>query len=378
MNNKVVVIGAGGTGRGFLARLLYADGAEICFVDKEKKIIDTLNSAGTYRIFRENQEDQVTHYRAYTIDDQMSKTAAKDADWIFVSVGNEHLHELAGFFDEVAKEKGETLLKIVVCENGIAPKVVMRNALKGTAAQNALVTQAVIFCTSIPDKRNYLNILSEDYNILPYDTDEDLFELPFEHCVSTQNFSQLLERKIYTYNCLSACIGYFGAYKGYEDYADAGNDAEIRTLCEELLLGLNKSICSQYHVTEQEQKSFSDKALAKFSNHDISDTVQKNVRAVIRKLSPTERVMAPIRIMQHYKQDPTVLFMIAAACLLYLDENEPLLLSGKEYTSSIQLFKELNPDLDECTLEKICTCYKKMKEGTNLFIIYQYMQKCPV
>ena len=36
--SKVAVIGAGKTGRGFLARLLKEDGAEIVFIDKNEKL----------------------------------------------------------------------------------------------------------------------------------------------------------------------------------------------------------------------------------------------------------------------------------------------------------------------------------------------------
>ena len=40
--SKIVIIGAGKTGRGFIARLL--NGNEIIFIDKNRALVDALNS----------------------------------------------------------------------------------------------------------------------------------------------------------------------------------------------------------------------------------------------------------------------------------------------------------------------------------------------
>ena len=44
MTNKVVVIGAGKTGRGFLGRLLQEAGKQIIFIDKDPALVDKLNT----------------------------------------------------------------------------------------------------------------------------------------------------------------------------------------------------------------------------------------------------------------------------------------------------------------------------------------------
>lgn len=366
MNEKVVIIGAGGTGRGFLARLLQEDGAIVTFVDKNAELIQKLNTEESYKIKHGKNLYTVQDYDAYEIVQEEAFEAAASADWIFISVGNENLPELSGFLKKAAEKKKDQTLRIVVCENGTAPKLVLRNTFTEKEQKQFQITQGVIFCSSIPAGAGKLDILAQAYEEIPYDVDEELFELPFAHFKQQKNFSELLERKIYTYNCLSACIAYLGAYKGYTDYADAGNDPEIVELCHRLLQHLNPAICRKYQIPEEEQQIFSEQAMQKFSSRDISDTIYKNARAAIRKLSPGERIMGPIQIMRFYDEDPEILYLTAAAALWYLKEKERPELKGIFYEDLLALFKVLNPELPDQISQRIRNYYAILEQGIPL------------
>lgn len=341
---KVVIIGAGGSGRGFLPRLLQKDQTEICFIDKNEELIKKLQEQKEYYIRVGNDKIWIQNYEAYIVESIDAEKKAADADWIFVSVGEEKLTELVPFLKKAEARKGSTL-RIVVCENGLAPKNVLRKALREAGVENCLVTQGVIFCTSIPEEKDSLHILSEDYPELPYDADEDLFVLPFTNFPATKNFSQLLQRKIYTYNCLSACIAYLGAYLGYDIYAEAANDPEIQVKCKKLMASLNRTLCKTMKLKPEDQEVFSRRAINKFSNPDIKDTIYKNARAAIRKLAPAERIMGPMQLMEQEGEDVSVLCLTAAAAILYLEKNEELIWNDKKYSDGFSLFKELNPQV---------------------------------
>lgn len=366
MAENTVIIGAGGTGRGFLARLLAYDDASLTFVDMDQQLIRQLNEEKSYQIMSGNETYVIKNYKAYHFDDKEAAERVAEADWIFTAVGNEHLAQIVPLLERAAIKKTDQYLKVVTCENGMNPKSVLRKALEERNIKNVLVTQAIVFCTSIPESEGALAILSEDYNRLPYDTDEELFEMPFTHMISTKNFSQLLERKICTYNCLSACIAYLGAYKSYVNYADAANDTEILAICYDLLKGLNRAMCLEYKLSEPEQESFSDGALKKFRNHAISDTIQKNARAVIRKISPDERIMGPVHIMLRYSENPEVLYLVLAAALLYLEENEKTELEGAGYKEPIALFENLNPGIGRETIHTVRRLYGELRAGMGL------------
>nr|WP_101910194.1 2-dehydropantoate 2-reductase N-terminal domain-containing protein [Marasmitruncus massiliensis] len=278
MSERVVIIGAGGSGRGFLARLLQADGAALCFVDQDERLIRALQKNGCYRIQVGEQTPRtvIRDYEAFPVSSEAAIQRVAETDWVFTSVGEEHLAELAPFLKQASQKRGERSLPVIACENGIAPKVTLRKALGESAEQNILVTQGVIFCTSIPVSNGSLDILSEDYSEQPYDVDEALFQMPFAHFPATRNFAQLLQRKIYTYNCLSACIAYLGAYLGYTVYSQAANDPQVRRYCDHLSVGLNRALCKNMGTAPEEQKAFAEQALKKFSNPADFPTRENN------------------------------------------------------------------------------------------------------
>lgn len=362
MNKSAAIIGAGGTGRGFLARLLQEDGASVAFIDRDAALIQKLKTVEEYKITHGEKEYHVRNYEAYGIEQQKAVEAAAKAEWIFTSVGNENLPELCEFLKKVANQKADKPIKIIVCENGTSPKNVLWNAFSEKERKHFLITQGVIFCSSIPESNGKLDILSEDYNEVPYDTDDIIFELPFAHFKPQKNFTQLLERKIYTYNCLSACIAYLGAYKGYTDYADAGNDPDIVKMCHCLLKGLNPAICKKYQISEQEQEIFAGHALQKFSNRAISDTIYKNARAAVRKLSPDERIMGSIKIMEDAGENSEILFLTAAAALLYLKTHEKMEVKGISFDNPVLLLKNLNPQIQCGAEQRIAHYYNELEE----------------
>lgn len=367
MHEKVVIIGAGGSGRGFLARLLQKDGADICFLDKNKKLINELRRAGSYQIQIGTKKERIVirDYEILNTDNPEAVDKVTDADWIFTSVGMEHLSELAGLLGKAAEKKREPL-KLIPCENGISPKSILKNVLDGTAAENSHISQGIIFCTSIPEQQGSLDIVSEDFSNLPYDVNEGTFKLPFEHFQGVYKFEQLLQRKIYTYNCLSACIAYLGAYMNYEVYADAANDRMVQKYCEKLIGGLNKALCKTMQIEEEEQCMFAEQAMKKFSNREITDTIYKNVRAAVRKLSPTERIMGPMRLMEQAGEDTAVLQLVAAAALYYLEKKEPLIYKKKEYQTPEDLFRDENPQCGEQTVKQIFEILNQLRQGEIL------------
>lgn len=367
MNKDVVVIGAGGTGRGFLARLLQEDGATLCFIDKDEELIRALSEKGCFQIgFGEAAPPfTVSDYEAYPINSEAALSKTVNADWVFISIGEKLLPTLTDFLKRAADARTEPL-RVVVCENGIAPKQVLRDALESAGVGNVLVTQGVIFCTSIPAPGNPLDIVSENYNALPFDYDEELFTLPFPHFPATKGFDRLLQRKIYTYNCLSACIAYAGFYLGYTVYADAANDPLVVELCERACGPINGVMCKYMGVTAQEQHAFSQRALDKFRNRQISDTIQKNARSAAKKLGPTERIMGPLRLMREYGEETATMTLVAALALHYLECVEALEWDGIVYLSAEELFRAIDPDLDGDVYAAICRTLEQIRDNKPL------------
>ena len=363
MKHNVAIIGAGASGRGFIARMLKQDGAQITFIDSNRELIDQLNSAGKYQIYMgcEKKPMRMDNYSAYSIDTHEALEAAVEADYVFVSIGEQNLHNLKDFFGEIAKRRDDC--RVVVCENGIEPKIVLRSVLDETIQCRFKITQGVIFCTTIPYGK--VDILSEEYDEMPYDTDEDLFELPFAHFKAQKQFNVLLQRKIYTYNCLSACIAYTGYLKGYTDYAAAANDPQIYALCQILGKKLTSVVSKAYDISYEEQEKFTQRALKKFTNSAITDTITKNARSTIRKLSSNERLAGPIYLFSRIGESTEILCFVVACAFVYLRREEMDNLRENGYLRPMDLFLHGNANMSGEILARIEANYENILNDHN-------------
>lgn len=321
---KVVIVGAGRTGRGYVARQMpgvsssaHATGepVELTFVDRNEKLVEQLALANEFEVRFGNGRETV---RVAGFDSLPSYTeeatqALAEADLVLTAVGEQNLTDVAEQLLAARKVREDASpIRVVTCENGVTPK---RRLVEALPAEGFVLGEAIVFCTT--DVDGELNIVSEDLDYIPYDIVAMQDELGLPGFAPEERFHDLLERKIYTYNCLSACIAYLGALKGYDDYGQAATDDEILAAMQELKDALSGALSARYGITFEEQDKFGDMAIGKFTNKDISDSIVRNARAVRRKLGPSERIVAPMRILMEQGQDARILQRIAAAAIAY-------------------------------------------------------------
>ena len=196
---KITIIGAGKTGRGFLARLLSTE--EITFIDKNEELVRELNEKGSFDITyfgNKKSGETVKFLKAYT----WETLDRIDADLILVSVGGTNLSDVGCSLSKyVTKDT-----RIIVCENAASPAKKLYDAI---GVEGVSVSEATVFCTTI--EADGLNISSEWYPYLQFD------KLPMkENCPDHPNlkpiigFENFLTRKLFTYNSASCIIAYLG------------------------------------------------------------------------------------------------------------------------------------------------------------------------
>lgn len=308
--SKAVIIGAGKTGRGFAARLIYESGGEIIFIDKNEKLVNELNDKGSYKIRffgGEKESVEISGYAAYT----WENANIKDAELILVSVGGTNLkavgEKLKGILSDDRK------YYIITCENASSPSKVLSEAI---GKDNVYVSESTIFCTTT--ENGGLDINSEDYPYLQFDAELlDGYVPCFGALKPIKGSGNFLTRKLFTYNAASCIIAYLGYLKGYEDYAAAANDTEIQSELDKNYAETNKAMCLEFGYGEAEQKEFALLSRNKFCNKTIVDTVARNAREPQRKLGRNERVIGPMLLLDKYGLDTSVLEKTAAAMLLY-------------------------------------------------------------
>ena len=222
--SKAVIIGAGKTGRGFLARLLKDN--DIIFIDKNKELIDSLNTEGKIDIdFFGNKKPSlaIAFSGAYTWEN-VEASAFCGADVVLVSVGGNNLADVGAELKKYICAD----TKIIVCENASSPAKKLGTAI---GIDGLRIAESTVFCTTIEKEKGSLAINSEWYPYLQFDGDVFGDDAPaLEGLKAVSDFGGFLDRKLYTYNSASCIIAYLGALKGYSIYSDAANDAEILAL----------------------------------------------------------------------------------------------------------------------------------------------------
>ena len=313
---EAAIIGAGKTGRGFLARLLCEtpgayDG--IVFIDKDRDLVDRLNGAGRFavRFFGNAAEPRtVGGYRAFTWEDAGAKEALCGCEIVFVSVGGQNLPDVGRQLQGLPL----SARAVVTAENASHPAATLR----GFLGEGIPVAEGTVFCTTI--EAEGLDIASENY---PYfQCDGDALGGYAPRCGRIRPvaaFGDFLTRKLYTYNAASCVIAYLGFVKGYESYADAANDPEILSQLDANYAATNRALCREFGYDPADQAEFAALSRAKFTDRTIADTVARNGRDPQRKLAAGERIMGPLLLLRKYGEDSSVLERTAAAALRFVD-----------------------------------------------------------
>ncbi len=343
--NKIVVIGAGKTGRGFVGRLLAESGLAFDLVDCDAGLVEKLNRQGAFqvRFFGAQREPvKVSDYHAFV----WEEADFSAAELIFVSVGGSNLSAVGmRLKDKLAPDQRCVL---ITCENCSDPTGRLKTVTKDRPLLS--VSEATVFCTTIEDGE--LNIASENYPYLQCNAGPLNGYIPPAAAVKpVEAFGNLLTRKLFTYNAASCIIAYLGWLLGYMDYGEAANDQRILQLLDQNYAATNRVLCREFGYDPKDQEEFSLLSRRKFTNRTIADTIARNAREPQRKLEREERVIGPMRMLDRYGEDSSVLQMTAAAMLLYDAE-------GEEEWRKIK--KQMSP---ESILTKLCM----LDEGGALF-----------
>src|SRR5512145_1707977 len=99
MSDKIVVFGAGATGRGHVGLLAWQAGFEMVFVDEKRPLVDALRQRGRYtvKLYGEKlQEIEVSSYRAYhSLEREAIADEIRDARLVLTSVFDQNLPDVA-------------------------------------------------------------------------------------------------------------------------------------------------------------------------------------------------------------------------------------------------------------------------------------------
>ena len=379
---QIAILGAGLTGRGFIGRLIYESRFPFILIDRNAELVKTLDTRSRYTVsFFDNKREPISIDSFICVDTENPDIPKLFADvrLFFISVGISNL-EMAGKWlaekieSSLTDDREHATRTFILCENGTNPAGKLRESLmyslptgvREYASRRCTFSEGVIFCTTIEDNCDPVDILSEDYQSMPCDARGLGGNLPMiSALMPIEQFSGYLTRKLYTYNAASAIIAYIGWWKGYRVFAEAARDKEIHRLIADFFIQINIALCRQYGFDPEDQENFTASALAKFQNQAISDTIARNARDPFRKLGHSERIIGPAKLIAKYGGNADAMISAAACALAYEDPTDEDWKRRKAVTAEKEILLQVSglSERDEL-VEKILTrhnCLFKMK-----------------
>jgi mannitol-1-phosphate 5-dehydrogenase len=349
MQPKVVVFGAGATGRGHVGLLAWQAGAQVTFVDIKPDLIRSLREAGSYQVNVYNgrmcQSTQVTgaDYLFASERDAVAQQMAS-ADLVLTSVFDQNLADVAitvAMAARFCREAGRrTPLNFIACEN-----MQTSSSTLGRHLRERLSGEDLKFCErffGFPDsmisrvvpqpETDPLVITAEDYNEWTARRSdfkgEPLAWLPCLDLVDNQDAR--LERKLFLHNGGHAVCGYFGFHYGHrfihEAVADHRVASQVIAACDQI----GEVVRRKYGFSPETIKEYKEDLYRRGAIPEMRDQILRVVRQPLRKLGAQERLIGPARLAVEYglPRDGIVRGIVAA--LKYRHRDDPQSLEMQE------------------------------------------------
>lgn len=374
MAKKVVLFGAGATGRGHVGLLAWQAGFELVLVDLKPALVETLQQAGSYtvRLFggkgQHNgytqgtgyQEVLVSGFRAFHARDRQAVAAEiVDADLVLTAVFDQNLPDVAqtlALAVSACRQAGRRVpLNVIACEN-----MMDSSSTLGSHVARLLEGPDLDYCKDLfgfPDcmisrvvprpEPDPLLIITEDYNEWTARAEAFKGEKPagLDALELVNNQTARLERKLFIHNGGHAVCGYMGFHRGCQYIHQAVADPVVASHVGGALDELGEVVRRKHGFSTASILEYEADLGRRGSIAEMRDEVLRVVRDPIRKLSPKERLVAPALLAVEYGAPRRWIVRGIVAALKYSHPGD---------AQSLVLAKKLAQDGLPAVLEEIC------------------------
>lgn len=319
-NHKMVIFGAGKIGRSFIGQLFSLSGYEVVFVDINKKLISDLNQKRQYKVvIKDNTGENVLIIRnvrgvCLNDSDQVIRELA-DANIAALSVGQQGL---PGSIPVIARAlvlrrelHGDLPLDFIIAENmrnsdqyiGVElgrylPQDFPLNKLVGLVETS--IGKMVPIMSQKDLEEDPLQVFAEPYNTLIVSKRGFKNPIPeVQNMDPKENIKAWVDRKLFIHNlghATSAYLGFRKRPKAVYIY-EVLDDPEIFEGTRNTMLQSADILIALYpdEFTYAQLEAHIDDLLYRFTNKALGDTIFRVGCDLYRKLSPEDRMVAPIK-----------------------------------------------------------------------------------
>ena len=332
---RLVLIGAGMTGRGQVAQLAYEAGWDLTLVDRSAALVERLKEAGQYRVrllsalpdgSPSAREVVVKDFEVlHTGDSEALGEAICRADLVVTSVIENNLpsagETLAGAIAARLRAGVQSPLNLIAAENMEHSSSDLQKYVKAhldaellpdfearMGFPNAMISRVV------PVAEDPLLIVAEEYSEWTADQNACLGDPPILNGLEwVTNQSARLERKLFIHNTGHVICGYLGWMKGYRYIHEAAQDPEIMAHIQQAVSESGAAISAEHGFPREEVKAYEEHLLGRLVLSALPDDLRRVIRHPLRKLGREERLVGPLLLCEkHHLPIKALCYGIAA------------------------------------------------------------------
>lgn len=337
---RIVIIGAGATGRGQIGQLAFSAGWAVTYIERRPGLAESLRKAGEFRVMLAGpvlEEIRVDGFEVlHTSETESCAQAIAQADVVATAVIPTNLSSvcstlLAGL--RLRRDLGVVKpLNVIACENMERSSSTLRTYLKeqvedqeweslirNTGFPDSMVARAVP--VPEPDPLVLIAEATQEWSVDANAVEEPMPRL--EGMTLTTNQEAALERKLYIKNTGHFSIGLLGFRKGYTLMDEAARDPEIQQRVDAATRESAAALVAKHGFDPGEIEDYRRSFLEAMKSPCLPDDIRRVIREPIRKLAREERLVGPAMLACQSGGTPRNLAFMIAATLTTMNPEDP-------------------------------------------------------
>lgn len=369
---RVVIVGAGRLGCGYLAPLFRAGGHDVVLGCHSPRTSAAVRHAGGWLVTNTATPEPAQPVRGVdpvTVGGQDWHAAVADADLVVVSVGVGNVAVACRQLVPGLAARAGRPVDVWLAENADCADHA-RAALHETASGSGLALPPLGVAGAVASVavsrgswhgHRIPEFVGDGARRLAIDATRLRGGVPSLPGVrATSQYRARLHEKLYGFNAGHAMTAYLGWLRGHDTIAAAIADPFVRPLVAGALLEARHATLAEYRTLaggrrfDQERDVHRPVAemLARFADSALGDPVGRVARDPMRKLGPHDRLLGPVGLLRHHDRHVPAHFALGIAAALLYGYAAPDVLTTDRQASTLR--NQLERDGIAATLHQLC------------------------
>ncbi|MBF0120449.1 MAG: hypothetical protein HQK79_16560 [Desulfobacterales bacterium] len=318
MKDKIIIIGAGAIGRGYLPWVIDYNFYDLVFVEANRNIVNLLNKNKKFKTFRSNKNSydtiDVPVFAAYHPFEFFLKDY-ENVKAVFINVGPRNC------VNAVSVLKGISC-PIIMCENDPHTVEIVKDTL-GYDRVYFAIPDVITSNTASEEllKKEPLAVITE-YGDLFINQQAGFIKGDINFC-SESELSRQWTAKLYLHNTAHCIAAYLGAMMNMDYVHEAMNIPEIRNIVVGAMNEMLKALKMRNSIESDFLEYYADKEIKRFSDNMLFDPITRVAREPLRKLEPEGRLIGASKMCLSLGFVPKNILTGIVSAILFENENDP-------------------------------------------------------